>query len=256
MHIPQTETLKITYFLQPCARRAPRNPPNYIYSQSVGIIYPIFFNILEFGICPQSRMSSKSHCPQSRMSSKSRPQSRVLKVVCPHCPIVVWICQAQIFPLKMSWSPKLVSQNVVLSECCGAYISSNVAEPSFPNVDAVSTCQAQICSLKILWSPIYFISNFCAAQNCLNVATVWSCQNVVEPKFCKILLQCRLVEPKFVLSECCGAQNYSLKILCCRFCSVPSPHFHLGRQGLKPSSYIQGVFFNWCPPKSSKCQIT
>ena len=77
MHIPQTETLKITYFLQPCARRAPRNPPNYIYSQSVGIIYAIFFNILEFGICPQSRMSSKS-----------RPQSRVLKVVCPHCPIV------------------------------------------------------------------------------------------------------------------------------------------------------------------------
>ena len=45
MHIPQTETLKITYFLQPCARRAPRNPPNYIYIPKVLASYIQYFLI-------------------------------------------------------------------------------------------------------------------------------------------------------------------------------------------------------------------
>ena len=134
MHIPQTETLKITYFLQPCARRAPRNPPNYIYSQSVGIIYPIFFNIFGFFLQILSifeSLSSKSHfdatlrteflapkyliifvlkvvCPQSRMSSKSS----VLKVAssksCPqrrtsslsHSPLM---CRIQYVPILTTW---------------------------------------------------------------------------------------------------------------------------------------------------------
>ena len=86
MHIPQTETLKITYFLQPCARRAPRNPPNYIYSQSVGIIYIQYFLIfwnLEFVLkvaCPQSRIVLKVACPQSRVLKVVSSKSSVLIV--------------------------------------------------------------------------------------------------------------------------------------------------------------------------------
>ena len=88
-----------------------------VHPPSVGIIYPIFLKISAnfckicqvCQCCPQSRLSSKLHvlkvacpqsrmsskssvikvaCPQSRLSSKSRPQSRVLNVARPHCPIV------------------------------------------------------------------------------------------------------------------------------------------------------------------------
>ena len=41
MYFPPTEILKIAYFLQPWARRAHRNPQNYIFLPKVGSIYPI-----------------------------------------------------------------------------------------------------------------------------------------------------------------------------------------------------------------------
>ena len=85
------------YISQPCARRAPRNPPKYIYFQSVGSIYPIFstnfeffdyvkldiVDILKIILSPKSPVLKVS-CPQSRMSSKSPVlKVAVLKVACP-----------------------------------------------------------------------------------------------------------------------------------------------------------------------------
>ena len=111
MYFPPTEILKIAYFLQPWARRAHRNPQNYIFLPKVGSIYPIktfipqmmasyiqyfwqFLTIFEnfdnfakldfddfFKIILPSKSSALNVvCPQSRLPSKSWAQCR-----CPQC---------------------------------------------------------------------------------------------------------------------------------------------------------------------------
>ena len=90
MDIPQTETLKITYFLQMLAKK--HSSPKCWHH--ISNIFTFFSSFVKFDIVDISKiiLSSKSHvlkvvCPQSRLSSKSSvlkvvcPQSRVLKVV-------------------------------------------------------------------------------------------------------------------------------------------------------------------------------
>ena len=59
------------YILQPCARRAHRNPPTYIHPPSVGIIYPIpTYIYLEHVRCRKTWMSKRPGCPGTWMSKR------------------------------------------------------------------------------------------------------------------------------------------------------------------------------------------
>jgi len=72
-YIQYKYTFSKMYIPQPCARRAHRNPPNYIYPTSVGMIYPIPTYIFNWHILPillaayiQYKYTfSKIHIPQS-----------------------------------------------------------------------------------------------------------------------------------------------------------------------------------------------
>ena len=158
MYFPPTEILKIAYFLQPWARRAHRNPQNYIFFPKVGSIYPIktfipqmmasyiqyfwqfltiFENFDNFAkldfddffkiILPSKSSALKVVCPQSRLPSTSWAQRR-----CPQSRLPSMSQRAKFPQTPARYCPELWKWS-----CWSSQDSNSACKKSLPSIFSV-----------------------------------------------------------------------------------------------------------------------